>query len=116
MNKRPSPADRDRLLADVYREDWTSGPASALATHAARTVRRQRAVRQWVATVSVVALLASGAWWSAIPPHPAARRAASTHGCETIPDAELMSCLQDRSAIVFPDANGRPQVVWLLGG
>jgi len=135
MIERPSSADRDRLLADTYHEDWTTGPARALAAHAAYTVRRRRALRRLATAVTAVALFASGAWWFALPQRPfapvashareatlaasktaAATNAAATRGYEIISDAELMSYLQDQSVIIFPDANGRTQVVWLIGG
>ena len=135
MTERPSSSDRDRLLADTYYEDWTTGPASALATHAARTVRRRRAIRRLATAATAIALFAGGAWWFAIPQRSVAplashareaslaasrtaatTNAAATRGYEIISDAELMSYLQDQSVIIFPDANGRTQVVWLIGG
>ena len=67
MTERPSSADRDRLLADTYHEDWTTGPARALAAHAAYTVRRRRTIRRLATAVAAIALLAGSAWWFAIP-------------------------------------------------
>jgi len=135
MTERPSSSDRDRLLADTYHDDWTTGPARALAAHAAYTVRRRRTLRRLATAATAIALLASSAWWFALPQRSvvpvashareaalaapktaAATNAAATRGYEIISDAELMSYLQDQSVIVFPDANGRPQVVWLIGG
>ena len=132
MTKRPSSAGRDRLLADTYHEDWTSGPASALAAHAARTVRRRRALRRLASSAAAIALFASGAWWFSFAPErlapssariagptlsiPSAHLQSSARGYEIISDAELMSYLRDQSVIVFPDADGRTQVVLLGGG
>jgi hypothetical protein len=132
MTERPSSTDRDRLLADTYHEDWTTSPASALAAHAARTVRRRRALRRLASAVAAITLFASGAWWFSFSPErrapspvrlvgsspsiPLAHPESPARGYEIISDAELMSCLRDQSVIVFPDADGRTQVVWLNGG
>jgi len=132
MTERPSSADRDRLLVDTYHEDWTSGPARALAAHAARTVRRRRALRRLASSVAAITLFASGAWWFSFAPErlapsstriagpahsiPSAHLKSSARGYEIISDAELMSYLLDQSVIVFPDADGRTQVVSLNGG
>jgi hypothetical protein len=132
MTERPSSADRDRLLADTYHEDWTTGPASALAAHAAYTVRRRRTIRRLASAVAAVTLLVSGVWWLSftterrVPPSvrivgsshsiPSAHPESPARGYEIISDAELMSYLQDQSVMVFPDADGRTQVVWLRGG
>ena len=115
MNERPSPADRDRLLADAYHDDWTSGPAGALASRAARTIRRRRAIRRLLATAATVAFLASGAWWFAFPPRPTVGVAASARGYEIISDAELMSCLRDQPMMILTGADGQKEVIWLDG-
>jgi len=132
MTERPSSADRDRLLADTYHDDWTTGPARALAARAAYTVRRRRTIRRLASAVAAVTLLVSGVWWLSftterrVPPSvrivgsshsiPSAHPESPARGYEIISDAELMSYLRDQSVIVFPDANGRTQVVWLNGG
>ena len=87
---------------------------------------------------TTVALLASSAAWLTLPHGPtalvatsaretalatakitAATDGAASRGYEIISDAGLMSCLQDlqdQSAIIFPDADGRAEVVLLIGG
>ena len=129
MNECPSTADRDRLLADAYHEDWTAGPAGALATHAARTVRGRRATRRLAATAAAGVLLASGAWWFSFSPErvapPSARpvdfsRSISSaqaetppRGYEIISDAELMAYLRDQPAMILTGADGQRKVIWL---
>ena len=128
----PTPADRDRLLADAYHGDWSSGPASALASRAARTVRRRRAIRRLATTAATLALLASGAWWFSFAPErmapsstrtagssrsiPLTRVAMPPRGYEIISDTELMSYLRDQSVMILTGADGQKKVIWLDGG
>jgi len=132
MIERPSSADRDRLLADTYHEDWTTGPASTLATRAARTVRRRRALRRLATAATAIALFTSGAWWFSFSPGriappsvrtvgssrsiPSAHPESPTRGYEIISDAELMLYLQDQSVMVLPGADGQKKIIWLDGG
>lgn len=129
MNERPSTAGRDRLLADAYYENWTAGPARALAAHAAHTVRQRRTIRQFTATAATVALLASGAWWLSFSPErlaPSSARPVSSprsvssaqpetppRGYEIISDAELMAYLRDQPAMILTGADGQKKVIWL---
>jgi hypothetical protein len=115
MNERPSHSDRDRLIADTYHEDWTAGPASALAAHAAYIVRRRLTLRRLATTAAAVALFASGTWWFAFPQHPTVRVTAANRSYEIISDAELMSCLGDQSVMILTGADGQKKVIWLDG-
>jgi hypothetical protein len=132
MTERPSSTDRDRLLADTYHEDWTTGPAGALAMRAARTVRRRRSIRRLASATATVALLLSGVWWFTFSPGrrasspvrlvgssrsiPSAHAESSTRGYEIISDAELMSYLQDQSVMILTGADGQKKIIWLDGG
>ena len=113
MNERPSTADRDRLLADTYHEDWTTGPTNALAAQAAHTVRRRHALRRLTSAAAAIAVFATGASWFAFPLRPTARVAAAQPGYESISDAELMSCLRNQSVMILSDTDGLKKIILL---
>jgi hypothetical protein len=114
MNNRAD--HRDTLLAEVFHDDWETGPASRFARAAAASARHRRLRRTLgaaAATTGLVAVLMFVALrrpvsQPAAPIHPMAGR-----GYEIISDDELLARLPGLPVLVLPQPNGGKKIVLL---
>lgn len=132
MNKPHDP--RDHLLADALHDDWTSGPASAMARRAAASARRRRAVRRGAVAIGSAALIAFASFTlsrespalpvrqlspaspnaiAQVAPAVAAAPAEKTPGYEIVSDEEFFALLRDRPLLVLPEEKGAKKFVVL---
>jgi hypothetical protein len=108
----PKSDNRERLLAETYHGDWSSGNASRFAARAARSARRRRTLRLTLKTSGVAALLlaATFAITSQREPTRIARTtppsAALAPAYEIISDTELLTLVQDRPILLIQNASG----------
>jgi hydroxypyruvate isomerase len=120
----PKSDNRERLLAETFHGDWSSGNAARFAANAARSARRRRIARVALKT-SALACLAIGVV-VAISSHRDHTRAARTSlppaattaaGYEIISDTELLTLVQDRPLLVVQSdtATGRPRQIIIFG-
>lgn len=119
MTEKPDP--RARLVAETFNDDWNSGPASALARHAAAHARRRRAMGRAVAAGGALAVVFTAFLVSArlrVPPtgpgpSNAMPAAAVSPAFEIISDEELMAALRNRPLLVLPQETGARKFVLL---
>ncbi|HLP10190.1 MAG TPA: hypothetical protein VK178_18655 [Opitutaceae bacterium] len=119
MQKRDN-HELDRLVAELFHEDWAAGPLAASARESARRVRRRRRVRSGALGVGAAAALAVGLWWlrpaaggRLAPEFAAAPRPVATSPCEIISDAQLEAALRGRRVLLTRDASGFDAVEFL---
>jgi hypothetical protein len=113
-----SPNHRTRLLADTLQGDWATGPAAAMARHAAAHARRRRTLKHatltLIAAAAVAAALLIGNRTRApVAPGTAAVAQSAHAGYEIISDDELVMLLKDRPLLVLPQENGSKKIVLL---
>jgi hypothetical protein len=109
--------DEDRLLVDVFHDDWNKG-AAQFARVAAANARRRRTMRQAVIASTTTAAMLVAAVIVFYPRTPPAQRlTASEHqpqpprNYEIISDAELLASLRDRSVVMVTRSNGSSEFV-----
>ena len=117
MNDPHSSDARRRLLADTLQDDWSEGPAAAMAQRAAAHARQRRRLRRAVVGSGLLAAAFTLAWSlrhspSAEPPPPA-QTIARAPGYEIISDDEMQALLGNRPVLVLPRENHAPQIVLL---
>jgi hypothetical protein len=113
MNDQPD--RRTKLLAELFHEDWATGPLSDLARIGAAHARRRRRIRRSLAiTGSTAALAIAGtlAYFRLAPVKPGAA-AKPSPAYEIISDDELLALLRDRPLLVIPQPDGTRRFVVL---
>jgi hypothetical protein len=114
MNSRPD--HREKLLAEVFYDDWETGPASRFARAAAASVRHRRLRRTLGAaagTTGLIAVLMFVALRHPVPPPAAPSHPTAGRGYEIISDDELMARLPDLPILVLPQTDGGRKIVLL---
>jgi hypothetical protein len=115
MNKTPDP--KSRLLAEVFHDDWESGPASLFARMAATHARRRRRLRASLlaagATAGLVAVLVSALRQHPSPPHVVTIAAKPAPAYEIISDDELLARLKDRPLLAVKKPDGAREFILL---
>ncbi|HLP03610.1 MAG TPA: hypothetical protein VK163_16400 [Opitutaceae bacterium] len=110
----------DRLVAELFHEDWAAGPLAAAARESARRVRRQRRVRAGALGAVALAAITAVFWGSRPAPDghstrefAAAPEAAAASPCEIISDAQLEAALRGHRVLLTRDARGFNAVEFL---
>ena len=108
----------DRLIADVFHDDWDKGAAAQFARVAATTARKRRTRRQTVIASTTSAAMLAAAVIAFYPrTRPAQPLPASKHqpnparNYEIISDAELLATMRDRSVVMVTRSNGSGEFV-----
>jgi hypothetical protein len=106
----PKSDNREKLLAETYHGDWSTGPAAAFARTAARSARRRTTLRRALQTSAIAALLLAATL--AIPANRTPVRIAGASTAlvsppvsapptyEIISDTELLALVQDRPLLL----------------
>ncbi|MDO8542722.1 MAG: hypothetical protein Q7S40_19955 [Opitutaceae bacterium] len=116
MNRKP---ERDaKLLAELFHDNWSAGPAADYARAAAAIARRRRQLRRTLAAGASAAAVAA-LWMAvssprqAIPTQLPAAPQPVTRGYEIISDEELLGQLRDRPVLVVRKPNGTREITLL---
>lgn len=113
--------DRDaKLLAELFHDDWTEGPAAGYARKAAAAARRRRQLPRALLGGAAATAAGAAAFWLAMPssrqPLPAAAPAIAppiARAFEIISDDELLVELRDRPVLVVTKADGTREITLL---
>lgn len=107
MNDKNDP--RARLVAETFHDDWSGGPASEFALHAAAHARTRRTLRRALATGGALVAVAAVVFFTtsrrtAAPPavSSVAVVAKSAPAYEIISDDELVALLRGRPLLILP--------------
>ena len=114
MNNRAD--HREKLLAEVFHDDWETGPASRFARAAAASARHRRLRRTLGAaavTTGVVAVLTFVALRRPVPPPAAPSHPTAARGYDIISDDELLARLPNLPVLVLPQPDGGKKIVLL---
>jgi hypothetical protein len=108
--------EREKMLAELFHDNWADGPAGEFARTAAALARRRRGNRRAFAATGIAAgiaaVLISIHQRPAPTPEPAAP-AKIAPAYEIISDDELLARLPDRSLLVLRRENGSREFVLL---
>jgi hypothetical protein len=104
---------RERLLADVFHDNWSHGSAASFATAAAAQVRRRRRASLIATAVSTTAALVAVSVLIFRTPPPSNPAPQDLVPYEVISDAQLLELLRDDSVILATNASGKPHILWL---
>jgi hypothetical protein len=109
--------EREKLLAEAFHGEWSTGPAAEFARRAAAVARRRQGYRRGLVTVGAAAGIAAALVISlrheTAPSRGPAVRAAPTPAYEIISDDELIAQVHDRPLLVLPQENGAKKIVLL---
>lgn len=109
--------DQEKLLAETFHGDWSSGPAAAFAQRAAREARRSRNLRSALTFSAAAAGVAIALFFTSrplSPPLPSSNAIVKTGPAfEIISDDELIAQLKDRPLLVQSRPDGSREIVLL---
>ena len=108
---------REKLLAELFCDDWAGGPAGGFARVAAAAARRRRHLRQTLlgasATVIIAAIFVSTGVRHAGTVAATVTPPKSAPAYEILSDDELLVALRDRPLLVVRRENGTREFVLL---
>ena len=111
-----SPDQNEKLLAELFHDDWSGGTAADFARRAAAHARGRRRLRSLAATGATAALALLFAFALTRRPTPArvvAPPAKPVAAYEIISDTELLAQLHDQPLLVVQKQNGAKEFVLL---
>jgi hypothetical protein len=103
----PKSDNREKLLAETYHGDWSTGPSAAFARNAARSARRRRTLHRALQTSAIAAFLLAATLAITANRDPVRIAHASTAPVsasptyEIISDTELLTLVQDRPLLLI---------------
>jgi len=105
----------DKLLAELFHEDWSNGPAADFARGAAAHARRRRlrSITAAGVTTGLAAILAFILMHQPRPPHLVGSAVRPIAAYEILSDAELLTQLRDRPLLIVQRENGTNEFVLL---
>lgn len=106
----------EKLLAELFHDDWSNGPAAKFARRAAAHARARRRIRSAAAVAGAagaVLILALVFTHRPTPSPVVALKPNPPAGYEIISDAELLAQLHDRPLLVLEKQNGTKEFVLL---
>lgn len=114
-------SDREKFLADVLHDDWSTGTAAKYAMNAAAFARRRRRAEKLLAAGSVIAAITFLAVARTIhvptlsleQPKVSAISKEKLRGYEILSDRELFAALSDRSVLLVEQPKSRRELVLL---
>jgi hypothetical protein len=113
----PKPDKRERLLAELYHDNWTAGDSTRFATRAAAHARRRRTLRIALKSAGVAVLMLALVTALTFRPEPGfapldiPAPPAAPAAYEIISDTELLSLVEDRPLLLVQNANSPGHIV-----
>ncbi len=108
---------KTKLLAEVFHDDWSEGPAAGFARQAALQARRRRQFRSWLMTAGAATVLTFAmvlSFHSRPAPMASVPFALNSHRAyEIISDDDLLAQLHDRPLLAIQRENGTREFVLL---